>query len=786
MTGNDADTDAAKLDVEKVLSELTLEEKATLTSGVGFWNTAPIERLGVPSITLSDGPHGIRRAPQGDQIGIGDSYPATCFPPATALGSSWDPELAETVGRALGQEANALDVQVLLGPGINIKRSPLCGRNFEYFSEDPLVSGEMGAALIRGVQSQGVGTSLKHFAANNQETDRLRVSADVDERTLREIYLAGFERAVKDAAPTTVMCSYNRINGVYASENRWLLTDVLRDEWGFSGLVVSDWGAVNERADGTRAGLDLEMPGTGNVGPDAVLAAVRNGSLDEAALDAATRSVLTLVAEHAAGIRPADAGEPALAPELAAEHHELARTVAARCAVLLKNEGGILPLKRDASIAVIGEFARTPRYQGAGSSQIVPTELDDALGELRRLSTGAVTFAAGYPSTSSGTGPSTGSGTDPSTGSGAEGSGTELLDEAVAAASAADAAVLFLGLPASAESEGFDRTDIDLPAEQIALLHAVADANENLVVVLSNGSVVKISDWDARAQAILEGWLLGQAGGGAIADILFGIANPSGRLAETIPLRLEDNPSYLNFPGAFGHVSYGEGVFVGYRWYDARNLEVSYPFGHGLSYTQFAYSDLVAEFHAGGTAPTISATISVSFTITNTGSVAGREVAQVYVQAPSSHVERPERELRAFRVVLLAPGESQNVTLTLGARDLAYFHPLHKEWTVESGTVVLHVGASSRDLRLQASVDVSVPQSVHPLDRDSTLAEWLAHPRGSQLLGAMLQSVGGDSPLTDPDTLAVVGSMPLKRIGRFPGVGLTSEMLDGMLQQANA
>jgi beta-glucosidase len=377
-----------------------------------------------------------------------------------------------------------------------------------------------------------------------------------------------------------------------------------------------------------------------------------------------------------------------------------------------------------------------------------------------------VTFAAGYPSTGSRTGPSTGSGTG---GSGTEGSGTGLLDEAVAAA--------------SAESEGFDRTDIDLPAEQIALLHAVADANENLVVVLSNGSIVKISDWDARAKAILEGWLLGQAGGGAIADILFGIANPSGRLAETIPLRLEDNPSYLNFPGAFGHVSYGEGVFVGYRWYDARKLEVSYPFGHGLSYTQFGYSDLVAEFDTGGAA---APTVSVSFTITNTGSVAGREVAQVYVQAPSIQVERPERELRAFHSVELEPGESQNLTFTLTARDLAYFHPLHKEWTVESGPVGIHVGASSRDLRLHASVDVSVPQPVLPLDRDSTLAEWLAHPRGAQLLGAMLQSGGGDSPLSDPDTLAVVGSMPLKRIGRFPGVGLTSDMLDGMLQQANA
>jgi beta-glucosidase len=761
MNGNDAE----RLDVDEVLAELTLEEKATLISGVGFWNTAPIERLGVPSITLSDGPHGVRRSPQGDQIGIGESYPATCFPPAAALGSSWDPELAETVGRALGQEANALDVQVLLGPGINIKRSPLCGRNFEYFSEDPLVSGEMGAALIRGVQSQGVGTSLKHFAANNQETDRLRVSADVDERTLREIYLAGFERAVKDAAPSTVMCSYNRINGVYASEDRWLLTEVLRDEWGYDGLVVSDWGAVNELPNGVRAGLDLEMPGTAGVGPDAVVAAVRNGSLEGAALDAAARAVLTLVARHAAGIRPADAGEPALGSERAAEHHALARMVAARCVVLLKNEGGILPLKRDASIAVIGEFARTPRYQGAGSSQIVPTELDNALGELQRLSTGTVTFAAGYDLDQAADGAAHGN----------------LLAEAVAAASAADVAVLFIGLPAAAESEGFDRTNIDLPAEQIQLLHAVADANQNLVVVLSNGSVVRVSDWDARAHAILEGWLLGQAGGGAIADILFGVANPSGRLAETIPLRVEDNPSYLNFPGAFGHVSYGEGVFVGYRWYDARKLQVSYPFGHGLSYTQFGYSDLVAEFHADGATPTIS----VSFTITNTGSVAGREVAQLYVQAPSRDLERPERELRAFRSLALEPGESQTVTLTLGARDLAYFHPEYKEWTVESGTVLLHVGASSRDLRLQASVDVSVQQPVHPLDHDSTLAEWLAHPRGSRVLGGMLQS-GGDSSLADPDTVAVIGSMPLKRIGRFPGVGITSEVLDRMLQQVNA
>ena len=783
-------TDAAKLDVEKILSNLTLEEKALLTSGVGFWNTAPIERLGVPSITLSDGPHGVRRAPQGDQIAIGESYPSTCFPPAVALGSSWDPELAETVGRALGEEANALDVQVLLGPGVNIKRSPLCGRNFEYFSEDPLVAGELGAALIRGVQSQGVGTSLKHFAANNQETDRLRVSADVDERTLREIYFPAFERVVKQAAPATVMCSYNRINGVYSSENHWLLTDVLRNEWGFGGLVVSDWGAVNERADGIRAGLDLEMPGTGNVGPDAVIAAVHDGSLDGDDLDAAVLALLRLVADHAAGIRPASAGEPALPADLAAEHHRLARSVAARCAVLLKNDNAILPLSRDASIAVIGEFARSPRYQGAGSSQIVTTELDDALSQLQRLSNGSVTFASGYAlrdgraATSSGQAPSSADGA--SARSEDESTATVLVDEAVAAAAGADVAVVFLGLPASAESEGFDRTHIDLPAEQLALLDAVAAANENVVVVLSNGSVVKISDWDARAHAILEGWLLGQAGGGAIADILFGIANPSGRLAETIPLRLEDNPSYLNFPGAASHVLYGEGVFVGYRWYDARHLQVSYPFGHGLSYTQFAYSDLVATVRAGDDGDDTAPLIDVSFTVTNTGGSAGHEVAQVYVQAPGTVIERPERELRAFRTLFLEPGASQSVTLTLSSRDVAYFDPALHEWAVESGTTSIRVGASSRDLRLSADVEIVAPQQVRALDRDSTLAEWMAHPRGSQLLGSALASGAGSSPLIDPETLMLIGSMPLKRVGRFPGVGLTAEMLDGLLAQANA
>lgn len=754
------------LDIDKLLSELTLEEKAALTSGTGFWSTTPIERLGIPSITMSDGPNGVRRQPDGGHLGVGASRPATCFPPATALGSSWDPRLLERVGAALALEARALDVQVLLGPGINIKRSPLCGRNFEYLSEDPLMAGELGAALIRGLQSRGVGASLKHFAVNNQETDRLRVSADVDERTLREIYLAGFERAVKRGKPATVMCSYNRVNGVYASEDPWLLTDVLREEWGFDGLTVSDWGAVNDRVAGVAAGLDLEMPSSGGIGAAAVAAAVDEGRLSVEALDTAVRNVLSLVARHA-GDTPED--EPAVPADLVGTHHALAREVAARCAVLLKNDGGILPLDRAASVAVIGELARTPRYQGAGSAQIVPTLLDSALDELRGLSTGRLTFAAGYPVPA-------GDGTD----------APALLGEAVDAARGADVTVVFLGLPPGTESEGYDRTHIDLPAEQIAVLHAVADVNPNVVVVLSNGSAVRVSDWDYRARGILEGWLLGQAGGGAIADLLYGVANPAGRLAETIPARLEDTSAHLSFPGAFGHVAYTEGVFVGYRWFDAREMEVCYPFGHGLSYTTFEHSHLRTEVRGSDE----QLEIDVTVTVTNTGTRDGRDVVQVYVEAPSTKVRRPVRELRAFAPVEVAAGESRTVTLTLTWRDLAYFHPEFRQWYVESGTVGIHVGHSSRDLPLATGVDVRVTEPVRPLHRDSTIGECMAHPSGGRILASFLEQKLGESEmsrtLSDPEVLARYASIPLSRIGSFPGTGLTEQALDALISKANA
>lgn len=745
-------------------SELTVEEKASLTSGRSFWETEAVERVGIPSMYLTDGPHGVRKQAQGgDHLGIGDSVPATCFPPAVALGSSWDAELLERVGAALGEEAKAEGVGVLLGPGINIKRSPLCGRNFEYLSEDPIVSGRLGAALVRGLQSQGVGASLKHFAANNQETDRLRVSADVDERPLREIYLRGFQHVVEQTQPWTVMCSYNRINGVYASEDPWLLTSVLRDEWGFEGLVVSDWGAVNDRVSALVAGLDLEMPSTGGVTDAQLVAAVRDGSLAESVLDTAADRVIELVEKALAGA-DADATYDAEA------HHALARKVAGRSIVLLKNDD-VLPLATTAgrTIAVVGEFARTPRYQGAGSSQIVPTRLDNALDELVALAGDAtVTFAAGYALGE--------------TGESGDADAAALTAEAVSAAAAADDVVVFLGLPGEAESEGFDREHLELPAAQTALLEAVIAANPRVTVVLSNGGVVRVSGWADRVPAIVEGWLLGQAGGGAIADVLFGVVNPSGRLAESIPVRLEDTASYLNFPGEKGHVRYGEGLFVGYRDFDARGAAVSFPFGHGLSYTTFAFG-----------APTATATadggIRVSVDVTNTGERDGREVVQVYVSVPASRVQRAVRELKGFAAVAVAAGATETVVVDLAATDLAYYDTELAGWSVEGGDYVVEVGASSRDLRGSVTVHLAGDGRAAQLTVDSTLGEWLEHPVGGPILMAALaqsaEAEGMGAMLADPGMRRMAESIPLIRAASFPGSPVTREQLDQLVAATN-
>ncbi|MFC0452819.1 glycoside hydrolase family 3 C-terminal domain-containing protein [Rhodococcus jostii] len=733
---------------------LTTEEKASLTSGENFWETQALDRVGVPSIYLTDGPHGVRKQRDGgDHLGIGDSVPATCFPPAVALGSTWDPDLLDTVGRALGDEAKAEGVGVLLGPGINIKRSPLCGRNFEYLSEDPILSGRLGAALVAGLQARGIGASLKHFAANNQETDRLRVSADIDARPLHEIYLRGFRHVVRHAHPWTVMCSYNRINGVYTSENRWLLTDVLRGEWGFDGLVVSDWGAVSNRVAALTAGLDLEMPSTDGVTDARIVAAVESGKLEQSVLDTAADRVLALVEKVRSNLDPAAYYDRDA-------HHALARKVAGRSIVLLKNDG-VLPLDpaANASIAVIGEFARTPRYQGAGSSQIVPTRLDNALDEIRSLAAPAqVTFAPGYSIGES------------------DSAAEPLIVDAVSIAASADVAVVFAGLPAEDESEGFDREHLELPSAHTELLEAVLAVNPRVVVVLSNGGVVRLSGWADRAPAIVEGWLLGQAGGGAVADVLFGAVNPSARLAETIPVRLADTPAFLDFPGEAGHVRYGEGLFVGYRYYDRRETEVSFPFGHGLSYTTFGYS-----------APTVTLTdagLDVEVTVANTGHRDGREVVQVYVGVPGSAAVRPVRELKGFANVEIPAGASRTVRIPIPFEDLAYFDAVLSKWVVEGGDYRVWVGASSRDLRGDAVVTVDGDAPLPELTAESTIGEWLAHPVGGEILGAALARTAGAGMLHDPALLRMAASMPLNRVAAFPGSPISTEQLDSYVRQA--
>ena len=749
-----------------LLTALTLEEKAALCLGSDFWHSAPVSRLGIAAITMADGPHGLRKkAQEGEYDSISGSVPATCFPTASALASSFDRELVRRVGEAIGVEARAQGVDVVLGPGINIKRSPLCGRNFEYFSEDPLVSGVLGAAFVQGLQSQGVGASVKHFAANNQETDRARVSADVDERTLREIYLPAFERVVAEASPWTVMCSYNRINGTYASQSSWLLTEVLRDEWGFDGLVVSDWGAVHDRVAALAAGLDLEMPPKLGVDDEAIVAAVRSGELDEALLDRAVARVLRLVDRAMARDGAVDGFD-------VDAHHAFARGAAAECAVLLKNDGSLLPLAPAAgeTIAVIGEFARTPRYQGAGSSQVNPTRVDVALDELRAAVPEAVevAFAPGF-------------------GLGTTRDDAALADEAVALAAEADVVIAFLGLRGADESEGFDRDHMDLPANQTALVARLAQANPRVVVVLANGSAVRLSDWERHARSVLECWLSGQAAGGAVADVLLGAANPCGRLAETLPLRLQDTPCYLSFPGEDGHVRYGEGVFVGYRGYDALDRAVSYPFGHGLSYTRFEYSDLQAR--VAGRVEDGDLVVEVSCRIANAGSRSGKEVVQLYVGDPKASVDRPPRELKGFAKVDIDVGQSETLTFRLDARDLSYWSTAAADWVLEPGEFTLAIGASSRDLRLATTVAVAAPPPKVTLDAMATLQEWLADPAGAALLREVVGTDESGRPrgiLGDDELRGVVGNFPISALTAFPASGLERATVDELLRRSRS
>lgn len=660
-----------------IIAQMTLEEKASMCDGLDYWHSQPVERVGIRSISLNDGPHGIRK--KGDpkeNTDVLKGLPAICFPTASATACSWDTDLIYKMGEALGDECRKEQVSVLLGPGTNIKRSPLCGRNFEYFSEDGVLAGEMAAAFINGVQSKGIGTSLKHYAANNQETRRMTVNAVVDERTLRETYLLPFEIAVKKAQPWTIMNSYNRLNGTYAAENKWLLTDVLRDDWGYEGVVITDWGAENERVPGLIAGQEIEMPTSSGIGTKLIVDAVNNGELDVAVLDAAVDKIIELTKK----------AEPVLGGSYTYDsdaHHQLAREIASQCMVLMKNDNNVLPLKKDAKVALIGEMAHTPRYQGAGSSLINPIRLDNAYQTMKDMGIN-LTFSKGYELKKA-----------------KAKKAMDLILDAKAAAKNADVAVVFVGLTDEYETEGADRHHLSIPPMHNVLVEEVLKVNPNTVVVLSGGAAVEMP-WADKVPAILNMFLTGQAGGSAVCDILFGDVNPSGKLSETYPLALSDNSSYNYFPGTTVSVEHRESVYVGYKYYDTAKKQVAFPFGFGLSYTTFEYSDL--KVSADNIKDTD--TVTVSFKVKNTGDVDGAEVAQLYVSDVESTIYRPVKELKGFNKVFLKAGEEKEIEITLDKRAFAYYNVNIGDWHVESGEFKILVGASSRDIKLETSINV--------------------------------------------------------------------------------
>ena len=737
-------------DIKVLIKKMTLEEKAGLCSGSDFWHTKAVGRLSVPAVMVSDGPHGLRKQEEGaDHLGIHDSIKAVCFPAACATACSFDRTLLYEMGSALGKECRAEGVAVLLGPAVNIKRSPLCGRNFEYFSEDPFLAGELACAFVQGVQGEGAGVSVKHFAANNQETRRMSVSSEVSERALREIYFPAFEKVVKDAKPATVMCSYNKLNGVYASENEWLLTDVLRKEWGFGGFVVSDWYAVSDRVKGLKAGLDLEMPGGDDENDKKIVAAVRSGELPEEVLDRAVERILRVILPlHQERTAPFDREKD----------HEKAVSIAAESAVLLKNEGA-LPLALGEDVLFVGEFAQRPRFQGGGSSHINAWRTDGALAFAE-----GVRYVRGF---------------------GTDGEGTEEeLSEALAAAERAKIVVVFAGLPDRCESEGYDRTHMRLPEAENRLIGALCEAGHKVVVVLHNGSSVEMP-WIGKVNAVLEMYLAGEGAGEAAVRLLTGEENPSGKLAESFPLRLEDTPSFLNFPGDRERVRYSEDVFVGYRYFDSKREEVLFPFGHGLSYTTFAYSDLKLssnEWHEGER-------LIVTLTVTNTGRRAGKEVVELYVSDQSGEAVRPVHELKGFEKIALQPGESKQVTFELGGRAFAFFDEKTHDWRVPNGKFVVEAGASSRDLRLFAEVMVHGRAAAFRVDGDTTVEQLFAHPATRAVMQGLLKKFrpgSSDGKMGDTDRemmRAAYLQAPLRTVRL--ALNMTKEQYEGLLNALN-
>ncbi|WP_080838083.1 glycoside hydrolase family 3 C-terminal domain-containing protein [Cohnella massiliensis] len=716
------------MDIEALIGSMTAEEKIRLLAGASFWSTNAIERLGIPSIVLTDGPHGLRLSAS-DETGdiLSNTKPATAFPIEAAMAATWNEELIGEAGRAMAEECQHYGVGILLGPGVNGKRSPLGGRNFEYYSEDPYLSGRMGAAFVKGVQSGGVGTSVKHFVANEQETNRMVVSTEADERTLRELYLLPFEMIVKEAKPWTIMCSYNKLNGTQMANNDEYLNGILKNEWGFEGLVMSDWGAVGDKVASVRYGLDLEMPGPGARDAE-VLEAYRNGLVTDEQLDDHVRRVLGVIRQAIEARRDV----PALETE---KHHELARKVAEEAIVLLKNDGGLLPLRKRANVAVLGRFAEMPRFQGGGSSHMNPAKLDIPLDALSAFAN--TVYGAGY--------------TD-------ESIDEELIEEAKELAKGKDAVIVFVGTTEKIESEGYDRADLNLPASHLRLIEAAAGVNPNVVVVNHSGSAIDVGPFESLARAIVHAWLPGQAGGSAIANVLFGETNPSGKLTETFPLALEHNPSYLSFPGHIRKVHYNEGIFVGYRYYDAKKLDVRYPFGYGLSYSRFDYSRL--ELSAADL--TNGELLRVKFDVTNRGDRAGKEIAQVYVRDVLSSVAKPEKELKGFAKVELAPGETKTVEIELDERAFAHYCEHLGRFAVESGDFAILVGASSRDIRLSAQVAFRSEDDIRePLTSDHSLKEWLEDERYS---ARTKQAFAGMNLNDDSPIFPILLGMPLQKL----------------------
>ena len=789
-----------RVSAKAIVARMALSEKAELCSGADVWRLPAIARLALPSITLTDGPHGVRKAAPGTHSGLARNLPATCFPTASALASSWDVALLREIGAALGSEAAAADVAVLLGPGMNIKRHPLCGRNFEYFSEDPLLSGHLAAAMVEGIQSRGVGACVKHFAVNDQEHRRMVVDVIVDERTLREVHLRGFEIAVRNSQPWTVMSAYNRLNGAYCSENDWLLNDVLRRDWSFQGAVMTDWGAANDRVRGIAAGNDLEMPSSGGVNDRRLVAAVRRNDLKESVLDRAVARIVELVLKGRGQSRPTSS-------HTEADYHALSRRAAAAGAVLLKNDGNALPLQRDVCIAVIGAFAKTPRYQGTGSSRVTPTRLDCAFDALQEIvgsdAVHPLLYAPGY---------------DPELSE----SDPQLIEEATTTAAEADAVVVFAGLPSVYESEGFDRPHMRLPEQHDRLIEAVCTANPNTVVVLANGAPVEMP-WAELPGAILEAYLGGQAGGPAVADLLFGRQTPCGKLAETFPLRQADVPSDEWFPGSDRQVQYREGLYVGYRYFDSFERPVLFPFGHGLSYTRFDYDDLHVTGDEGKPR-------RVALTLTNSGVVDGAEIVQVYVhRLHDSGPYRPAQELGGFAKVTLPAGTSESIAIDLDPHAFAFYDVKSSEWATAPGEYEIRVGASSRDIRLRQrcmvqgqkgghdasasngkdrpvfenprlKVDdatfaamlgtpVPPPEDIRPFHLNSTLSElettWLGRLVAKRFKARFVERMGGSDTATRRMVERMAADTPLRSLVLFSGGRIGFGLADAFVAVLN-